>query len=76
MTNQLRIHSVDLGDNQIEYDVAVEEEVQTARNAFGSALAQGFFAYVIDPVTKQSMHVTEFDPHAALTVMHGPMAGG
>lgn len=76
MKNQLRIHSVSLGDNTIEFDVAVAEEVSTARDTFGNALAEGFFAYVIDPVTKQSMHVTEFDPGAALTVMHGPMAGG
>ena len=68
------------GDEPIEWDVAVKEEVRTAEEKFGELLLGGHLAFSVnpegDPRGLEGELIRTFDKHAERILMVPPLAGG
>ena len=57
------------GDAKIQWDVALKEEVESAEQSFAEKVKSGMLAFSVDPVTKSSEQIHEFDPNSDIVLV-------
>lgn len=64
------------GHSNLEWDANNEIEVANMKKKFKEMLAKGYNAFKIDPKTKKSEKITEFNPIYEEILMTGPARKG
>ncbi len=64
------------GDERIEWDVDVTEEVSLAEEFFNESLGKGYAAFAVPEDPKEGQRIEIFDPDAERIVLVPPISGG
>jgi len=64
------------GHSELEWDANNEIEIANIKKKFKEMIEKGYSAFKLDPITKKSKKITEFDPLAEEITMTPPARKG
>lgn len=75
MTGSLNLLSYEGHTVLAKWDTEDPRTVEQANEEFDRIVAFNL-AYTVDPVTKKSTQIKEFDPELGTIILHAPLVGG
>ena len=72
----MRLMKPGVGDERIEWDPGIDEEVARAEKEFYDALERGMAAFKTDRRGERGEQIRKFDPNEEVIILVPPLRGG